>query len=55
MNKYALFTDQLGRRIKTAVEHSDKVPAPPPAENKAGLLAGHTSPVEITDACRQFV
>ena len=49
-NKPALFTEQLARRLKHHVEESDKHRVPPLAENKAGLLAGYTSPVEIVSS-----
>jgi len=48
--KVALFSEQLGRRIKNTVEDSEKIPLLLPADNQARLLAGHTSPVEIIGA-----
>jgi hypothetical protein len=47
---YALFSESLGKRVKTVVESAEKTDAILPAENKARLLAGYTSPVEISDA-----
>jgi len=46
-NNYALITENLGRRMKTVVESSEKVAASFPSENKARQVAGNTSPVEI--------
>jgi hypothetical protein len=44
----AVFSQSLARRVKNVVEESEKHSAVLPTENKARLLAGHTSPVEIT-------
>ncbi|MCL2710777.1 MAG: hypothetical protein FWE95_07840, partial [Planctomycetaceae bacterium] len=48
-NNYSVFTEPLAKRVKTAVESLEMAGVPPSHENQARLLAGHTSPVEITD------
>ena len=48
----AIFSDHFGQRIKTVVENVEKTSAPLPPENKATILAGYSSPVEISEAWR---
>jgi hypothetical protein len=47
-DKYVVFTEPLGKRVKTAVESAEKMDAPIPSKNEARILSGYTSPVEIT-------
>ncbi|MCL2710269.1 MAG: kelch motif-containing protein [Planctomycetaceae bacterium] len=49
----AAFSERFGRRIKTAVEDVEKTSESLPSDNKATILAGYSSPVEITDSWTQ--
>lgn len=44
----ALFSERFGRRIAGAVNEVEKTSVSSPTENKATILAGHSTPVEIT-------